>query len=46
MKFLYILATILMFTGCGNNGNSVQKVPSSPQTQDSSKTPPSVPHID
>ncbi len=46
MKFLYILIITLILTGCGNNGDSVQNAPSSPQTQDSSKTPPSVPHID
>jgi PBP1b-binding outer membrane lipoprotein LpoB len=46
MKYFMILAVILWLTGCGSSSKENSNPPASPQTQDSSKTPPSVPKID
>ena len=46
MKYFMIIITIVFIAGCGSSSKDNSNPPASPQTQDSSKTPPSVPNID
>jgi hypothetical protein len=46
MKYFIILTLTVVFIGCGSGGSSTLKnVPSSPQTDNDSNTPPQVPDI-
>jgi len=46
MRYLWIIAILLMITGCGGNGSDNDAPPASPKTHDSGKRPPQVPVID
>ena len=46
MKYFMMIAVILWLTGCGGSSKDHNNPPASPQTHDSSKTPPAVPNID
>ena len=45
MRYIIFSILLLVFAGCGGSGSVNDNPPTSPQTSDSSNTPPQVPKI-